>query len=144
MAKVIITFKELRSSVVLAGHIARAIELHLGKEINQQKLKEVHTFANKSDREVAEELRAASNGADRNFVFVGSADITIDIPQEFTVGYLNAYGKLADRVIPVGVQIYNAVKALKGIFKAFEADVAALCRDILGAKPVPQEAKDKE
>lgn len=135
MAKVIITFKELRASVALAGHIARAIEIHAGKEVNEKKLKEVHTFVNKSDREVAEELRAASNGTDRNYVFVGSSDITIDLPVEFTTGYLNAYGKLADRVIPVGVQVYNALKALKGIFKVFESDIAALCRDILGAKP---------
>lgn len=144
MAKVIISFAELRASVALAGHVARTLEVHMGKEINQQKLKEVYTFANKSDREVAEELRAASNGADRNYVFVGSSDITIDIPVEFTTGYLNAYGKLADRVIPVGVQVYNALKALKGIFRAFESDVVALCRDILGVKPIPQEAKDKE
>lgn len=144
MAKVIITFTELRASVALAGAIARAVEAHTGKTVSVKKIAEVNAFANKSDREVAEELRKAANDTDKDFIFVGSSDITIDLPVEFTTGYIAAYGKLADRVIPVGVQIYNAAKALKGIFKMFESDAVALCRDILGVKPIPADAKDKE
>ena len=144
MAKIVISFSELRASFALVKVVTEAINVHLPKEVNEKKIAELGEFCNKSDREVAAELRSFCNEIDRNFVFVGSREVTIDIPEEFIVGYLNAYGKMAERVVPVGVQVYNALKALKGIFKAFESDVMTLCRDILGTKPIPQEAKDKE
>ena len=140
MAKVIITFSELRASMALVKVVAETINVHLPKEVNEKKIAELGEFCNKSDREVAAELRSFCNEVDHNYVFVGSREITVDIPEEFIVGYLAAYGKMAGRVIPVGVQVYNALKALKGIFKAFEKDVVALCRDVLGVKPIPQEA----
>ena len=141
MAKVIISFNELRSSMALAKVVTEAINVYLPKEVNEKKIHELGEFVNKSDREVAAELRSFSNEIDRNFVFVGSREVTVDLPEEFVIGYLAAYGKMAERVVPVGVQVYNALKALKGIFKAFEADVVALCRDILNVKA---DAKDKE
>ncbi len=144
MAKVIISFVELRASMALAKMVTETINVHLPKEVNEKKIAELTEFVNKSDREVAEELRSFTNEVDRNFVFVGSREVTIDLPEEFIVGYLAAYGKMAGRVVPVGVQIYNALKALKGIFKAFEKDVVVLCRDILGVKPTTADAKDKE
>ena len=144
MAKIVISFSELRASFALVKVVTEAINVHLPKEVNEKKIAELGEFCNKSDREVAAELRSFCNEIDRNFVFVGSREVTIDIPEEFIVGYLNAYGKMAERVVPVGVQVYNALKALKGIFKAFESDVMTQCRDILGTKPIPQEAKDKE
>lgn len=144
MAKVIISFVELRASFTLVKMVAEAINVHLPKEVNEKKIAELSEFCNKSDREVAAELRSFTNEVDRNYIFVGSREVTIDLPEEFVIGYLAAYGKMAERVVPVGVQVYNALKALKGIFKAFEKDVVALCRDILGTKPIPADAKDKE
>lgn len=141
MAKVIITFNEIRASAELVKVVAEAINVHLPKEVNEKKIAELGEFCCKSDREVAAELRAICNEVDRNFIFVGSSDVTIEIPQELVVGYLTAYGKMVERAVPIGIQVYNALKALRGIFKAFEKDIATLCRDILGVKVG---TKDKE
>lgn len=144
MAKIVISFSELRASFALVKVVTEAINVHLPKEVNEKKIAELSEFCGKSDREIAAELRSFTNEIDRNYVFVGSREVTIDLPEELTIGYLAAYGKMVERVVPVGIQIYNCLRALKGIFKAFESDIVALCRDVLGVKPIPADAKDKE
>lgn len=134
MAKIIITFNEIRESTALANTVADAIAAHTGsKKVCGPDLSGL------DDKQLAEKLRSYTGMNEQQFIHVGYADMTIDIPQQLTVGYMKAYGKLVERVVPLGVQIFNIGKSIVGLFKLFENDVKSLINEVIGTKPITKE-----
>lgn len=134
MAKIIITFNEIRQSNALANEVAAAIAAHTGKEKVCGP-----DLSGLSDTELACKLRGYTGMKEQQFLHVGYADMTIDIPEKLTVGYMRAYGNLIQRVVPLGVQIYNIGKSIVGLFKVFEKDVKSLIDEVIGTKPDAKE-----
>lgn len=130
MAKIIITFNEIRQSSALANEVAAAVAAHTGqKKVCGPDLSDLN------DAQLASKLRGYCTGMDSPFIQVGSQDLTIEVPEKFVVGYMKAYGKLVERVVPLGVQIYNIGKSVAGLIKVFQKDILDLAREVFKTKP---------
>lgn len=130
MAKIIITFNEIRQSSALTNEVAAAIAAHTGQEkVCGQDLSSLN------DEELACKLRNYCTGMDSPFIQVGSQDLTIEIPEKFVVGYMKAYGKLVERIVPLGVQVYNIGKSVVGLIKVFQKDILELAQVVFKTKP---------
>lgn len=131
MAKIIVTFNEIRASAELAKVVADAIAAHTGTSVPLPE----KFLQDLDDSELAEYLRQNNKGVDTRFYNVGFSDVTVEVPEKFVVGYCRAYGKLVERVVPLGIQIFNIGKSVFGLFKVFQKDILCLAKDVFGTKP---------
>lgn len=131
MAKIIITFNEIRANAELATTVVEAVAAHTGTPVPDYG----PNLSRLSNEELATALRKKSRGVDPAFFNVGSQDLTIELPEKFVVGYCRAYGKLVERVVPLGVQVYNIGKSVVGLIKVFQKDILDLAREVFKTKP---------
>lgn len=144
MAKIIITFAEVRASANLISTILEtAAENDFGKNKSKMATKR-EELRDMSDEGIRQFYTKNMTEAEAKLIMVGQSDITIEVPEKFIVGYLGKTEKFVIKAAPILVAMASLVKSFAMVASSFTSDITKLVKETFGGAEEESPAKDEE
>lgn len=136
MAKIIITFNEVRASANLVSTILDCAVENDSKFNAEERCKFVRKSAelrDMSDADVRAFFLDSMNDAERKLVNVGYSDLTIEVPEKLVTGYLAKSERFVIKAAPILAAMANLAKSFAMVVKTFEKDIVKLVKETFGS-----------
>lgn len=135
MAKIVVTFAEIKASVSLAAVIIESVGENFGglAEKAERQLADACKLQAMNRFEMREYIEERLSTVERKLISVDACSVTIEVPEQFIVGYLSKCERFAIKAAPILAAMANLAKSFAMVFKAFEKDLVKLVRETFGS-----------